>query len=185
MTRAVVRRVVAAGASARRLAVLCLTALAMVQASTAFAAKAVDRPAAELRPFDVSAASALRRQHAGKPWVLVLWSVGCEPCRAEMPHWAALRREHPELAIELVSTDSEGDREMAVQLLARAGLMSEPGWIFADDFVERLRYAVDPGWHGELPRTLFYEAGGRYAGRSGVVDAAWIAAWIRRQREAQ
>ena len=139
-------------------------------------------PAATLRPFDVGAATALRRAHEGRPWVLVLWSVSCEPCREELPHWARFRRQHPEVAVELVSTDGGAEQAMALPLLARHRLADEPGWIFAGDFIERLRYAVDPAWHGELPRTLFYDAAGRHVARSGVVDSAWIADWVRRQR---
>lgn len=162
---------------------LLLWTLALAGAMPAWAASPSDAVAAQLRPFDTAAATALRQQHAGKPWVLVLWSVSCEPCREEMPHWAKLRREDPELAIELVSTDGEGEQAMARQFLARSHLGEAPGWIFADDYVERLRYAIDPGWHGELPRTLFHDPSGRFVGRSGLVDSAWLADWVRRQRE--
>lgn len=162
---------------------LLLWTLALAGAAPAWAAKPGESGTSTLRPFDTAAATALRQQHAGKPWVLVLWSISCEPCREEMPHWAKLRREHPELAIELVSTDGEGEKAMARQFLARSNLGDAPGWIFADDYVERLRYAIDPGWHGELPRTLFHDASGRAIGRSGIVDSAWLADWVRRQRE--
>ena len=32
-------------------------------------------------------------------------------------------------------------------------LAGAENWMFTDDFVERLRYEIDPQWHGEIPRT--------------------------------
>lgn len=147
-------------------------------------------PAAKLqtpRPFLPATAKALRATHAGRPWVLVLWSVECEPCRRELADWAAWRRQRPDVAVEWVSTDDPAQAATVERLLAAAGLGGENGrqWIFADDTVERLRHAVDPGWHGELPRTLFYAADGRVSARSGVVDGAWLAAWYAAQPESR
>jgi hypothetical protein len=34
------------------------------------------------------------------------------------------------------------------------GIAAAENWTFNDDFVERLRYEIDPRWRGEIPRTL-------------------------------
>ena len=52
-------------------------------------------------------------------------------------------------------------------------------WIFASDDPDRLYFSVDRKWHGELPRTYFYDGAGGVRGMSGQVDAAWLANWAR------
>jgi hypothetical protein len=57
-------------------------------------------------------------------------------------------------------------------------------WAFADEFSERVRFAVDRTWRGELPRAYFFDATGRSEGHSGFVDNRWVENWIARQRTA-
>jgi hypothetical protein len=145
-----------------------------------------------LRPFTAATPEALRAAHAGEPWVLVLWSVTCEPCRAELAHWAERRRENPRIAIEIVSIDDAAEGEVAARLLAQAGFQRaspkravRPApaaqWIFADDYVERLRHAIDPGWHGEVPRTYFFDRQSGRTATSGALAPRDVADWMRRQ----
>lgn len=159
---------------ARQAGVLLLSLAGLLLPATA-------EPRSGLAPFGAGSVAELKARHQGRPWVLVLWSVSCEPCRNELPHWAAWRKKRPDVAVELVSTDGEGETPLALQLLGDKGLANDPGWIFADDFVERLRHAIDPGWYGELPRTLFYAADGGREASSGVVDSTWLAGWYGRQ----
>jgi hypothetical protein len=145
-----------------------------------------------LRPFTAATPEVLRVSHAGEPWVLVLWSVSCEPCRAELAHWAQRRRDNPRIAIEIVSVDDAAESELAERLLAQAGI-ADPArqrpagkagaaqWIFADDYVERLRHAIDPGWHGEVPRTYFFDRQSGRTASSGALAPRDVAEWFRRQ----
>jgi len=134
----------------------------------------------DMRPFTAESVDAIRRSQAGKPFVLSFWSVTCEPCRAEMAVWRAVKKQHPQLRIVLVSTDGVGERALADKFLARY----DPGpvelWGFDDEFVERVRYAVDPKWRGELPRTYLYDATHKAEAHSGVVDEKTVKAWIAR-----
>ena len=169
-------------------AVVRLLAVAAACLMTACAASA----GTSLQPFTAATPEALRAAHAGRPWVLVLWSVSCEPCRAELAHWAERRRENPGIAIEVVSIDDASETELAGRLLAQAGLAVAPPkgkartaraaqWIFADDYVERLRHAIDPGWHGEVPRTYFFDRQSGRTAASGVLAPRDVADWLRRQ----
>jgi len=38
-------------------------------------------------------------------------------------------------------------------------LADAESWIFAEDFVQRLRYEVGSAWHGELPTSYLYSPG--------------------------
>ncbi|MFN3397186.1 MAG: hypothetical protein ACK4ZS_01480, partial [Sulfurimicrobium sp.] len=59
------------------------------------------------------------------------------------------------------------------------GLGNTGQWIFADDMPERLRFEIDPRWHGELPRTHFYDRAHRVEVVSGVVPPPRLAAWVK------
>jgi hypothetical protein len=61
--------------------------------------------------------------------------------------------------------------------LQQVALGNEQAWVFADDFVERLRFEIDPKWHGELPRTYLYVATGFHA-FSGKLDPRELERWI-------
>ena len=172
--------------SARALRGLAAGLAAVMLAATAVAAPPAGTAAGTgLRPFDAATPTALRQVHAGRPWVLVLWSVSCEPCRAELAHWARWRRQRPDVAIELVATDGPEEAPLAQTLLARVGLDgaadADRRWIFADDYAERLRHAIDPAWHGEIPRTYFFDGEAGVVARSGVVDSAWLGDWFARR----
>lgn len=140
--------------------------------------------AAELRPFDAKSMGTIRAQRAGKPFVLAFWSLYCDPCREEMGMWGELQRKYPGVAIVLVATDGAEDRTAVAQFLNRHQLGRVDTWLFADEFVERVRYAVDPAWRGELPRTYLFDAAHRSQARSGRVDVKWLSDWLARQSAA-
>ena len=132
----------------------------------------------ELLPFDATSLAALRKTHTGKPFVLAFWSVYCEPCRDEMAEWNAVKRKHPLLPIVLVSTDAPADRTLIDTFFAKYPPGPVQKWVFADAFSERVRYAVDKSWRGELPKSYFFDAAHRAEVKSGKVDRVWIEAWL-------
>jgi thiol-disulfide isomerase/thioredoxin len=137
--------------------------------------------AAELRAFDAKSMDAIRATHAGKRFVLVFWSLYCEPCREEMGQWSALQRKHPGVPFILVDTDLPQDRASVEKFLANHKLGKIETWVFADEFTERVRFSVDRKWRGELPRTYFFDAGHRFEAHSGLVSPQWIESWLVRQ----
>ena len=138
-------------------------------------------PVREMRPFDAKSPESIRKTHAGKPFVLAFWSIYCEPCREEMAEWKAIRQKYPALPIVLVSTDPPSERATVIEFLRRYDPGPVETWVFADEFSERVRYAVDRGWRGELPRTYFYDAAHRAEARSGRFDPRWTEHWLANQ----
>ena len=75
----------------------------------------------------------------------------------------------------IVSTDGLALEAEAASALARTGVVADETWIFADEFVERLRYRIDPRWRGELPRSYFFDSHHRAHARSGPISDEWLA----------
>ena len=160
----------AAGRLLFAVALLLGTALAQVQAQ-----------AGELRGFGVGSFEEIRRVNAGRPHIVAFWSNTCPPCVEEMPVWRDLLRNRPDVALSLVSTDGPPDAVAVRQRLAELGLGQHPSWIFADERVEKLRYTIDRGWRGELPRTYLFDAQGRMEVVTGRVEARWLEEWLARR----
>jgi len=140
---------------------------------------ALSAVAADLQPFDAKTPAAIRKAEAGKPFVLAFWSITCEPCRDEMTTLKEAQRRHPGLRVHLVSVDSRPDPAAVRAFLERYNPGPAVRWAFADDFGERVRYAVDPGWRGELPRTYLFDAAHRATVHSGRLDAKALEQWLK------
>lgn len=134
--------------------------------------------AAGYAPFDATSVERIKRQHAGKPFVLAFWSITCEPCREEMHVWKAMRAKHPGVPIHLVAADPGTTPRELARFLAQHDPGTVTRWSFADAFVERVRHSVDPKWRGELPRTYFFDADHRPLAHSGVISAVDADAWF-------
>jgi thiol-disulfide isomerase/thioredoxin len=137
--------------------------------------------AVEFRDFDAKTLANLRVEYAGRPFVLAFWSIHCEPCREEMGQWAPLQRRYPRVPIILVATDRTSERTALTKLLSRYDLNGVQTWTYADDFEERVRFAVDRSWRGELPRTYLFDAAHRAEARSGPAELGWIEPWLSQQ----
>jgi len=69
----------------------------------------------------------------------------------------------------LVATDGLAERERVTGVLARFGLQD-------DENATKLRFEIDPGWHGEMPRSYFYARDGQRKAVSGGLSAPQIEA---------
>jgi thiol-disulfide isomerase/thioredoxin len=136
--------------------------------------------AGEPKPFDAASPAAIASAHRDRPYIVVFWSLYCEPCREEMHQWGELQRRHPKVPIHLVSTDGRQELAMVRKYLGAQKLGKVQTWIFDDEFTERVRFAVDPAWRGELPRTYLYDRAHRAVARSGKLPAREISDWIAR-----
>jgi len=116
---------------------------------------------------------------AGKPFIISLWSLDCTYCLDDMVLFGKLSKKYHDLDLVLISTDTPEQMKEIELALQKHPLKKAESWVFADSFVERLRYEVDPQWYGELPRTYFYDAQGRAIALSGKLDYAQIEQWIR------
>ena len=133
--------------------------------------------AAELKPFVAGSMQQIRATHAGRPFVLVLWSLTCSHCQEELAQLGTLQRKHPQLNVVLISTDTPDDAAALTVTLARHRLARAEAWVYADAFAERLRFEVDPRWGGELPRTYFYDRAHAVTVRSGALAPAELERW--------
>lgn len=131
-----------------------------------------------VRHFTADSYNQIEQARAGKPFVLAFWSVSCSHCPSELRALARLQRQYPQLEIVLVATDTPQDAADASHLAAEYGLAGSEQWIFADEVPERLRFAIDRRWHGELPRTYFFDGRSAPAGISGVIPPDKLEAWI-------
>ncbi|MHB9119063.1 MAG: thioredoxin domain-containing protein [Burkholderiales bacterium] len=132
-----------------------------------------------IRPFVSGSLTNILAERQGKPFVLAFWSVTCAYCPAELKALGKIRKSHPKLDIVLVAADTPEDAPLAAEMVAGFGLGKVEQWIFADDMPERLRFEIDPRWHGELPRTHFYGRDHRVEVVSGVVPQPRLTAWMK------
>lgn len=129
-----------------------------------------------IAPFEADSLAQIVRSHAGRPFVLILWSLDCVYCQASLDTLAEQKRAHPELDIVTLSTDAMGDAPTDALVAERLRKLALTGnaWAFGAAPAEQLRYAVDPKWHGEMPRSYWFDAQGRRTPYSGVLTAAVI-----------
>lgn len=154
--------------SRRQLLAAAATACALLLGT----ANAAD-PANRVAVFDSANAARIAASQQGKPFVLVVWSLDCVYCKRNFDALGKLRAKHPELRVVTLSTDSVESLPQVRQVLDRVRL-ARNAWVFGHEPQERLRYAVNPDWMGEMPRTYFYRADGQRQGVSGVIgDADW------------
>jgi thiol-disulfide isomerase/thioredoxin len=137
--------------------------------------------AGDLRPFTAKSLDELRRENAGKPFVVAFWSLHCAPCKEELAVLKTLHGKHPSLPIVLVATDPPQQKDAIRQFLSQYELGKLQTWSLAEDFDERIRFAIDRRWRGELPRTYFFDAAHRSTAHSGLVDAGWLETWLARE----
>lgn len=129
--------------------------------------------------FNQSTFKQLKQEYGGKPWILLVWSVDCPPCFKELAMVKELLTLRPQLPIVLLNADGEmiatTERQ---QIINQFDLSALKHFYFADGQVQSGRYQLDPNWHGELPRSYFFDTKGEYRAKSGLVSKALIAKWL-------
>ena len=129
-----------------------------------------------MRAFDQDSLKRIVAEQKGKPFVLVVWSLDCSFCQASLDNLAAERRRRKDLRVVTLSTDSFGDEEAMAASAKRLQSLgfADHAWAFGDAPAEALRYALDPKWHGEKPRSYWFNAKGEKTPYSGLVTPALI-----------
>ena len=134
---------------------------------------------AGLKPFVSDSLQQIISSRQGAPFILVLWSIDCPPCLQELARLQQLRTQFHATSLVLVSTDEMQLANEVTQLLSDFELDQMDSWIFAEPMPERLRYAIDPAWYGELPRAYFYRSGGQRIAHSGSLSSAVLQQWLQ------
>jgi thiol-disulfide isomerase/thioredoxin len=136
--------------------------------------------AQDLKPFVAGSIKEIAAARQGKPFILGMWSLTCTHCREELAMLSGLAKKHPGLDLVLIATDTPEESEAISATLRQSGLWGAESWVFADPFAERLRFEIDPKWHGELPRTYLYDPSHKVQAFSGKLDALQMAQWLKK-----
>ena len=131
-----------------------------------------------LHPFVAGSLKDIKDAQAGKPFLLMFWSLDCASCMKEMDALAHAVKKHPGLNLVMISTDEDSYGEQVQAMLAKHKLAGVESWIFSGTYAQRLRYEVDPAWFGELPRSYFYDAAHNRLPHSGALTEEHIEAWL-------
>ena len=89
-----------------------------------------------------------------------------------------LLKKNPNLPFVLISTDSIEDRESALEFPEEFDVHERKSYMFADSFTERLRFTIDPGWYGELPRSYFFDSQHNRKSHSGIMTIELLSQWF-------
>jgi thiol-disulfide isomerase/thioredoxin len=129
----------------------------------------------KIRPFAPDSFSQIVASHAGKPFVVVVWALECAYCEPSFEALAEARRKY-KTRIVTIATDRADDPE-AVSLINKklkaSGLASDV-WAFGAGPEEQLRYAIDPKWRGEMPRSYWFNGRGEAVSYSGMITAETV-----------
>jgi thiol-disulfide isomerase/thioredoxin len=135
--------------------------------------------AQDVQPFVRGSFAGILEAHHGRPFILALWSLDCVHCRDDFVLFEKLSKSHPSLDIILVATDSPAQNAAITAMLRHYHLQNTEAWVFADSFVERLRFEVDKLWQGELPRTYLFNGGGKAEAVSGRLNDVQLMRWVQ------
>ncbi|HJV80371.1 hypothetical protein [Noviherbaspirillum sp.] len=135
-----------------------------------------------LQAFEPDSLAQIVERQKGKPFILVVWSLDCVYCQASLKTLSQEKRKHKELRVVTVSTDAVDDAEATTLMQERLGAlgMKSNAWAFGMAPPEQLRYAIDPKWHGEKPRSYWFDASGNRTAYSGVITAEMIGRFVSR-----
>lgn len=132
-------------------------------------------------PFKADSFAQIKAEFTGKEFLVGLWSVDCPPCLVELEMMGNLLQAYPNLPFVLISTDPIEERQSAAEFLEDFGLEHIESWMFADNFSERLRFTIDPGWFGELPRSYFFDSQHNMRSHSGIMTPEQLQQWFDRE----
>ena len=136
--------------------------------------------AESVRPFTLGSLAQVLDARAGKPFILVFWSLDCQYCPTELKMLGELKRSHPALDIVLIATDSVSDIPQLISRAESYGVNKVEQWVFAEDMPERLRFEIDRRWYGEVPRTYFYDQKHQREARTGLINKKFFEDWLAR-----
>lgn len=136
-----------------------------------------------LKPFNTDSLKTITDSRPEIPFLMILWSVDCPPCIKELSQLQQLRDQFSTKSLVLVSTDDAYMADEVARVLSSFQLDQKDNWIFAASLPERLRYAIDPGWYGELPRAYFYQPPEQRRAHSGSLNQSVLQQWLEQTRQ--
>ena len=155
-----------------------LNRFAALAMALSMAAGALAQP---LKPFEPHSLEQIMASHRGKPFLLLVWSMDCEFCQASLEVLSKARAAHPGLEIVTVTTDPVADAVLAGEVGSRLSSLRlhADAWGFGAEAPERLRFAIDPLWRGEKPRSYWYDGNAQRAAFSGSITRDRVEHWLQ------
>jgi len=133
----------------------------------------------QLKHFNADSYKTILAQYQANAFLMVLWSVDCPPCIEELPTLSKFHQSHPATNIVMISTDSKNQAQEVKHLIKKHGLTNIQQWVFSDDSIQAIRFAIDPLWYGELPRSYFHNDKHKRRGESGRLDKGALLTWFK------
>lgn len=159
-------------------------AMGVALSAAAFAAHAAG--ALQFQPLHARDVPALLQTGQARPLIVEIWSLECSYCRDNIARIAQWRRAAKRnVDVVMVAMDGPDQAEMLNRALAplardgKVGLARVPQYANAEDMPERLRAALDPGWQGEMPRTIILRPDGKRHASSGLLTPQTLDAALR------
>lgn len=120
-----------------------------------------------LKPYQKGDWSAVLASAQGKPLAIHFWGVTCPTCVKEMPQWGVFLKANPTAKIVFIQVDDVSVESMQ-KMLKKADLANAKNYYISTPFDERLRYEIDPKWHGETPTTFLVDQNGKVTRKIGT-----------------
>ncbi|WP_444994358.1 TlpA family protein disulfide reductase [Aliikangiella sp. IMCC44359] len=134
---------------------------------------------AKLRVFAENSLSHIKKSYQSEAFIMVLWSIECTPCRAELALLSKIKKQYPQLNIALIATNDINAEIELNKILQQSGLDQTNNWAFSPDQYQALKYQIDPDWYGEMPRSYFYNSNHQRLAISGKLTQEMIIQWIK------
>lgn len=155
------------------------TAVALLAAAASLLSITAVWAAEPLRNLDAATWKAFAESRQGRPMIVHFWGLTCGNCMVELKDWGRFAAEHPGTEIVLVNWDRRNaDRKRMGTALTESGLGHLPSFALADGYEEKLRFAVDHDWQGELPYTRLVAGDGSVTTFSGTADFTKLTQWL-------
>ena len=122
-----------------------------------------------LKPYQVGDWKSVLKDANGTPLAIHFWGVSCPACVKEMPQWGRFLKANPNAKVVFIQVDAV-PTESIQKMLNKAGLDNANNYYVVPPFDERIRYEIDPKWHGETPTTILMDAKGSATRKTGLIN---------------
>lgn len=122
-----------------------------------------------LKSYQIGDWAGLVKSGNGHPMAVHFWGVTCPACVKEMPQWGKFLKNYPNAKIIFIQVDDVSSDSIK-KMLGKAGLEKANNYYVVSPFDERLRYEIDPKWHGETPTTILIDKYGKASRKTGLID---------------
>lgn len=130
-------------------------------------------------PFQPKTMNTLKERFSGQNWLIVLWSLDCPPCFKELALIQQLKQKHGKLPIVIINADDDDSlRDERTAVIKQFKLETLAHYYFTEASASTYRYKIDKHWSGELPRSYFVDAQGKFQGKSGLLHNEQIQQWL-------